>query len=148
MAEPLFPRNAGQRRSRRPSRWIIERLNGEDGLGAIYPAMANSVMMFDCWLRPDQKRFRHRLEFGAQAVGGQGGGGLLPALPLAGVGHGPRRACDGGSRGGWPRWPATCDWLIPRQILNVVGDWADNTPGTRPGGWAFQYNNAALPGCG
>jgi hypothetical protein len=24
-----------------------ERLNGEDGLGAIYPAMANSVMMYD-----------------------------------------------------------------------------------------------------
>ena len=27
--------------------WVVERLNGEDGLGAIYPAMANSVMMFD-----------------------------------------------------------------------------------------------------
>src|SRR6202012_2436236 len=27
--------------------WTTERLNGEDGLGAIYPAMANSVMMFD-----------------------------------------------------------------------------------------------------
>ncbi len=26
---------------------VTERLNGEDGLGAIYPAMANSVMMFD-----------------------------------------------------------------------------------------------------
>ena len=40
---------------------------------------------------------------------------------------------------------AACDWLIPRQILDVVGDWADNTPGTRPGGWAFQYNNAHYP---
>src|ERR1700710_616108 len=27
--------------------WTTERLNGEDGLGAIYPAMANSVMMYD-----------------------------------------------------------------------------------------------------
>ena len=26
---------------------FVERLNGEDGLGGIYPAMANSVMMFD-----------------------------------------------------------------------------------------------------
>jgi squalene-hopene/tetraprenyl-beta-curcumene cyclase len=26
---------------------VVERLNGVDGLGAIYPAMANSVMMFD-----------------------------------------------------------------------------------------------------
>jgi squalene-hopene/tetraprenyl-beta-curcumene cyclase len=31
---------------------VLERLNGEDGLGAIYPAMANSVMMFDCWAMP------------------------------------------------------------------------------------------------
>ncbi len=32
-----------------PPAWSssTERLNGEDGLGAIYPAMANSVMMFD-----------------------------------------------------------------------------------------------------
>jgi squalene-hopene/tetraprenyl-beta-curcumene cyclase len=28
--------------------FVTQRLNGEDGLGAIYPAMANSVMMFDC----------------------------------------------------------------------------------------------------
>ena len=26
---------------------MTERLNGEDGLGAIFPAMANAVMMFD-----------------------------------------------------------------------------------------------------
>ena len=26
--------------------WTTERLNGQDGLGAIYPAMANSVMMY------------------------------------------------------------------------------------------------------
>ena len=28
--------------------FVRERLNGEDGLGGIYPAMANAVMMFDC----------------------------------------------------------------------------------------------------
>jgi squalene-hopene/tetraprenyl-beta-curcumene cyclase len=40
---------------------------------------------------------------------------------------------------------AACEWLKPKQILDVVGDWADNTPGTAPGGWAFQYNNAHYP---
>jgi squalene-hopene/tetraprenyl-beta-curcumene cyclase len=40
---------------------------------------------------------------------------------------------------------AACDWLIPRQVLDVVGDWAENTPGTAPGGWAFQYNNPHYP---
>ena len=34
--------------------FVTERLNGEDGLGAIFPAMANSVMMFDALgYRPD-----------------------------------------------------------------------------------------------
>ena len=28
--------------------FVTERLNGEDGLGGIFPAMANSLMMFDC----------------------------------------------------------------------------------------------------
>ena len=27
--------------------FTVERLNGEDGLGAIFPAMVNSVLMFD-----------------------------------------------------------------------------------------------------
>ena len=27
---------------------MTERLNGEDGLGGIFPAIANTIMMFDC----------------------------------------------------------------------------------------------------
>jgi squalene-hopene/tetraprenyl-beta-curcumene cyclase len=37
------------------------------------------------------------------------------------------------------------DWLIERQILDVVGDWAVRRPGLRPGGWAFQYRNDHYP---
>jgi squalene-hopene/tetraprenyl-beta-curcumene cyclase len=37
------------------------------------------------------------------------------------------------------------DWLLPRQELNVKGDWAVKRPDVRPGGWAFQYNNAFYP---
>jgi squalene-hopene/tetraprenyl-beta-curcumene cyclase len=37
------------------------------------------------------------------------------------------------------------DWLKPRQVLDVKGDWADERPNVRPGGWAFQYNNAHYP---
>jgi squalene-hopene/tetraprenyl-beta-curcumene cyclase len=36
-------------------------------------------------------------------------------------------------------------WLGPRQVLDVVGDWADQRPDVRPGGWAFQYNNDHYP---
>jgi squalene-hopene/tetraprenyl-beta-curcumene cyclase len=38
------------------------------------------------------------------------------------------------------------DWLLPRQILEATGDWAEgakNPP--QPGGWAFQYSNPYFP---
>ena len=37
------------------------------------------------------------------------------------------------------------DWLLPRQELEVRGDWAVKRPNLRPGGWAFQYTNAHYP---
>src|SRR5438105_4434878 len=46
-AEPRFPKWLRRRAIDRARAWVTERLNGEDGLGAIFPAMANSVMMFD-----------------------------------------------------------------------------------------------------
>ncbi len=45
--EPFWPKGLRQRAIDKCVSWATERLNGEDGLGAIYPAMANSVMMFD-----------------------------------------------------------------------------------------------------
>ncbi len=37
------------------------------------------------------------------------------------------------------------EWLKPRQVLDVKGDWAVKRPDLRPGGWAFQYNNDYYP---
>ncbi len=52
--EPFFPKGVrAARRSTRAVAWVGERLNGEDGLGAIYPAMANSVMMYDALGYPE-----------------------------------------------------------------------------------------------
>ena len=31
------------------------------------------------------------------------------------------------------------------QVLDLKGDWAVKRPDVRPGGWAFQYNNAYYP---
>ena len=37
------------------------------------------------------------------------------------------------------------DWLLPRQVLDVAGDWTNRRPQVRPGGWAFQYANPHYP---
>jgi squalene-hopene/tetraprenyl-beta-curcumene cyclase len=45
--EPLFPGSLRQRAIDAALAFTEERLNGEDGMGAIYPPMANIVMMYD-----------------------------------------------------------------------------------------------------
>src|SRR5689334_21177120 len=45
-ADPWAPKAIRRRAIDRAVAWVTERLNGEDGLGGIYPAIANSLMMF------------------------------------------------------------------------------------------------------
>src|SRR5579859_1363942 len=45
--EPMFPKRLRQRAIDAALAFTEERLNGEDGMGAIYPPMANIVMMYD-----------------------------------------------------------------------------------------------------
>ena len=45
--EPFFPKRLRQRAIESALAFTAERLNGEDGLGAIFPPMANAVMMYD-----------------------------------------------------------------------------------------------------
>ena len=37
------------------------------------------------------------------------------------------------------------DWLLPKQVLDVRGDWIARRGDIRPGGWAFQYANPHYP---
>src|SRR5882762_1541239 len=50
--EPLFPKQLRARAIDSAIAFIEERLNGEDGLGAIYPPMANAVMMYEVLGKP------------------------------------------------------------------------------------------------
>ena len=44
----MFPADPRRRAIDRAVAFVTERLNGEDGLGGIFPAMANALMMYDC----------------------------------------------------------------------------------------------------
>src|SRR5215510_11388670 len=146
--EPLFPRKLRQRAIESALAFTEERLNGEDGMGAIYPPMANIVMMYDA-LGKDA-------DFPPRAVTRRGIDKLLvigeheaycqpcvsPVWDTALTCHALQEA------GGDTAVPAAkqgLDWLIPKQELELKGDWAVKAPDVRPGGWAFQYNNAHYP---
>ncbi len=90
--EPAFPTGLRRRAIDKAAAFVTERLNGEDGLGAIYPAMANAVLMYDALGLPGRPPpSRRGAPVDREAARRQAGRGLLPALPVAGLGHG---ACD------------------------------------------------------
>ena len=105
---------------------------------------------------PDARRARPRLRGRDAAPGGRGLGGLHdrrrrpPAargVPVAGLGHGPRRAGAAGRR---PRprasraRPARPTGSCSEEVT-VAGDWAVRTPELAPGGWAFEFQNDLYP---
>jgi squalene-hopene/tetraprenyl-beta-curcumene cyclase len=126
--------------------FVDERLNGEDGLGAIYPAMANSVMMYDALGVPDSDPRRAIARISVEkllvvkADEAYCQPCVSPVWDTALVCHALLEA--GGAEQQMQRG---LDWMLPRQVLDVKGDWIAARPDVRPGGWAFQYNNAHYP---
>ena len=129
-------------------RFVDERLNGEDGLGAIYPAMANSVMMYDALGyppgHPERELARRAVEKLLVIKGDEAycQPCVSPVWDTALVCHALMEV--GGTETETPV-RRSLEWLAARQVLDVKGDWATERPEIRPGGWAFQYNNAHYP---
>jgi squalene-hopene/tetraprenyl-beta-curcumene cyclase len=147
-AEPFWPKGLHQHAIDRCVAFVVERLNGEDGLGAIYPAMANSVMMFDTLGYPENHPLRAtaRKSIENLLVIKENEAYCQPCVsPVWDTALASHALMEAGVDGADSRVKKALDWLLPRQVLDVKGDWADWKPDVRPGGWAFQYNNAHYP---
>ena len=128
--------------------FVTERLNGDDGLGAIFPAMANAVMMYDALGVPesDPRRAIARASVEKLLIVKDEEAYCQPCLSpvwdTALVAHALLEAGDEAAVASAARG---LDWLKPLQVLDVKGDWAEARPDVRPGGWAFQYRNDHYP---
>jgi squalene-hopene/tetraprenyl-beta-curcumene cyclase len=146
--DAISPRSLRHRAIGRAIAFVAERLNGEDGLGAIFPAMANATMMFDALgglpnrrnaaiaraaierllvLKPDEAYCQPCLS---------------PVWDTALTCH---ALLEIGSKETLMQAREGLEWLARRQILDISGDWAERRPEVRPGGWAFQYANPHYP---
>jgi squalene-hopene/tetraprenyl-beta-curcumene cyclase len=146
--EPHFPKTSRQRAFDRAVAWVSERLNGEDGLGAIFPAMANSVMMFDVLGYPENypPRAIARKSIEKLLVVHEHEAYCQPCVsPIWDTGLVSHALLEVGGEGAVAQVKRGLDWLTPKQILDVRGDWIARRPDLRPGGWAFQYANAHYP---
>ena len=146
----VWPKALRQRAIDRCAAFVVERLNGDDGLGAIYPAIANSVMMFDALGDSEHRDIARAAveKLVVRSPEGENSGEIYcqpcfsPVWDTALAAH---AMLEVRSPEAEAVADAGLDWLIPRQVLDVHGDWAENAPGVRPGGWAFQYANAHYP---
>ena len=146
--EPAFPKKLRARAIDSAVAFIEERLNGEDGLGAIYPPMANTVMMYEVLGKPADypPRAVTRRGLDKLLVIGEHEAYCQPCVsPVWDTSLAAHALLETGSGESLPAARLALDWLLPKQVLDVKGDWAVKRPDVRPGGWAFQYNNAHYP---
>lgn len=148
VVEPRFPKSLRQKAIRWSEAWVTDRLNGEDGLGAIFPAMANSLMMYVALgysLDHELCRIARKsidllvVDHGEWAY-------VQPCVsPVWDTGLAAHALLEAGVDPEHPQMKKAGEWLRERQVLGVAGDWAVQRPNLRPGGWAFQYRNDFYP---
>ncbi|HZT32058.1 MAG TPA: squalene--hopene cyclase [Bryobacteraceae bacterium] len=146
----------GSRRLRRKAvraaeKWMIQRFDGSDGLGAIYPPMMYAVMALDVLgypqdhplrvealrqffhlLTDDGRRFYFQPCFSPiwdTSIAAYALGEAQKLGPQAGAAEALRRAAG---------------WMLSKEVRRR-GDWAVKRPRTEPSGWAFEFNNEFYP---
>ena len=145
----LWPKGLRARSIAACEAFVVERLNGQDGLGAIYPAMANSVMMFDALGYPPEHPHRAIARASLEKLIIRREDGEIYCQPCVSpvwdTALAAQAMLEAGGASAERAAMRGLDWLVPRQELEVRGDWAVRRPDVRPGGWAFQYLNAYYP---
>jgi squalene-hopene/tetraprenyl-beta-curcumene cyclase len=142
---PAAPR---RRAIERASAFVRERLNGDHGLGGIFPAMVNAVLMFHALGVPGESP---ELAAARRAIDGllverDGEAYCQPCLsPVWDTALMCHALLECGGERATAAAHRALGWLQPLQILDLPGDWGVRRPRLRPGGWAFQYANPHYP---
>ena len=145
---PVVPKSTQSLAIDKAMAFVKERLNGEDGLGGIFPAMANTLMAFDAlgYAKDDPDYVTARQAVNKLVVEKGDIAYCQPCLsPVWDTALATHALLEAGHSGEDPVIVRAGTWLLDRQILDVAGDWATNRKNVRPGGWAFQYRNDHYP---
>ncbi|CCQ73410.1 squalene--hopene cyclase [Magnetospira sp. QH-2] len=141
----LIPKSWKRKAIDKAMTFIRERINGENGLGAIFPAMANSVMAMDAlgYQRDHPDYVVARKSIDNLLVCKETETYCQPCVsPVWDTSLAAHALMEAGRD---EAAHAALDWLQGRQVLHVNGDWTARRPDVRPGGWAFQYWNDYYP---
>ncbi len=135
-------------------KWMLERLEMTDGLGAIYPAMLNAIIALRClgYSEDDPQVIRARDEFEKLGIEQPATTAMpeptfrmQPAVsPVWDTAQAVYALGEAGVPRNHPRMIKAADWLLSKEVRHK-GDWAVKVPNTEPGGWYFEFNNEFYP---
>ena len=148
LIDPLIPAMMRKAAMRRAEAWVLERLNGEDGLGAIFPAMVNALEMMVLLGYPadDPRRVTARRAIDKLLVMGRESAYCQPCVsPVWDTALAALAMQEAGDEAAIRASVRALDWLVPRQLLEEAGDWRASRPQLAGGGWAFQFANPHYP---
>ena len=123
--------------------WILERLNGEDGLGGIFPAMVNALIAFKI---DHKQRFKKHIEVCKKSINNlivekKNDAYCQPCVsPVWDTGWMGHVLMEKGNE----NVKDLVQWFLKKEI-KINGDWSFNKKNVDPGGWAFQFNNDYYP---
>lgn len=148
LLEPLIPDRVRRKALRRAEDWFVERLNGTEGLGAIFPAMVNAHEALASLGYPADHPYRVATKRALEklVIEEPESAYCQPcvspvwdtALAVLGLQEADRGAANEYCLRG-------LDWLKDRQLLDESGDWRERRPNLEGGGWPFQFGNAHYP---
>ena len=152
---PLIPKKMHELAIAKAKDWIIERLNGEDGLGGICPAMMGAYqamlllgMPKDHELVVTAKQAIDKLlvinehDAYCQPCLSPVWDTALAALALQETDKSTVTELNPHSNSALIR---AYDWLKSKQLSDEPGDWRNSKPDLAGGGWAFQFENPYYP---
>lgn len=131
----------------RAKKWLLEHLERSEGLGAIYPAMVNSVfallaMGFSADDPLTSRELKHLRDFEIEKGDTIC---LQPCLsPVWDTAIVMYSLVEAGLPSDHPALVKAADWLLDRQIVGP-GDWQVKNKDSAPAGWAFEFQNDFYP---
>jgi len=148
--EPFVPDKLRNYAIKKAERWFTERLNGEDGLGAIFPAMVNAYEALDLLGYPEDHPYRKTAKKALEkllVVREQEAycqpclSPIWDTLLIAGAFQEDSRMEPEVN----DSLNEAAEWLIDNQLKDEPGDWREYRPGLDGGGWPFQFKNDYYP---
>jgi squalene-hopene/tetraprenyl-beta-curcumene cyclase len=128
-------------------KWMLERFEMSDGLGAIYPAMLNAIIALRClgYSLDDPQTIRALDEFEKLGIEEGDTFRMQPCKsPVWDTAYALFALGEAGVPADDPRMVKAADWTLQKQVRNP-GDWVHKNKKGKPAGWYFEFNNEFYP---